>query len=69
MTPDDPNMRDKDRTCFTFQPACLRPNSCATNDDRQMEWMEWILMEVSRLRSGGLSKQKKKLPIQCSMDL
>ena len=36
MTPDDPKMRDKDRTCFTFQPACLCPSSCAARDDRQM---------------------------------
>ena len=24
------------KTCFTFQPECLSPNSCATNDARQM---------------------------------
>ena len=30
---------------------------------------KWNLMEVSRLRSGRLSNNKKKLPIQCSIDL
>ena len=29
-------MHDNDETCFTFQRACLCPNSCATNDARQM---------------------------------
>ena len=31
-------MHDNDKTCFVFRTACLCPNSCATNDDRQM-WM------------------------------
>ena len=35
-TPNEPKMHDNDKTCFTFQPACLCPNSCATNDARQM---------------------------------
>ena len=29
-------MHDDDKTCFTFEPACLCPNSSATDDDRQM---------------------------------
>ena len=29
-------MHDNDKTCFVFRTACLCPNSCATNDDRQM---------------------------------
>ena len=33
-----------------------------------LEW-KWNLMEVPRLRSGRLSNNKKKLPIQCSIDL
>ena len=37
-------------------------------DKWKWKW-KWNLMEVSKLRSGRLSKQKKKLPIQCSMDL
>ena len=29
-------MHDNDKTCFVFRTACLCPNSCETNDDRQM---------------------------------
>ena len=36
-TPNEPKMHDNDKTCFTFQPVCFCPNSCATNDDRQMK--------------------------------
>ena len=35
-TPNEPKMHDIDKTCFVFRTACLCPNSCATNDDRQM---------------------------------
>ena len=36
-TPNEPKMHDNDKTCFTFRTACLCPNSCATDDDRQMK--------------------------------
>ena len=36
MTRHEPKIHDNDNTGFTFQPACLCPNSCATNDARQM---------------------------------
>ena len=29
-------MQDNDKTCFVSRTACLYPNSCATDDDRQM---------------------------------
>ena len=35
-TLNEPMMHDNDKTCLTFQSTCLCPNSCATNDDRQM---------------------------------
>ena len=35
-TPNEPKMHDNDKTSFTFQPACLCPNSCATHGARQM---------------------------------
>ena len=32
----EPKMHDNDKTCLVFRTACLCPNSCAANDDRQM---------------------------------
>ena len=35
---------------FVFQPACLCPNSCATNDDRQMRMTDTDTPQCSALR-------------------
>ena len=37
----EPKMHDDDKTCPTFQPACLCPNSCATNDDARSSHGRW----------------------------
>ena len=39
-TPNEPKMHDNDKTCFVFPTACLCPDSCETNDDRQIKMTE-----------------------------
>ena len=60
-TPNEPTMHDNDKSCYAFLTACLYPNSCATNDDRQMRMTD---KDTPQVMFVGTHQQKKQKNIE-----